>query len=469
MRRTPFLFLAAVSLLLSCGHAAAATRPLYGGTLRIETRARIASLDPARLPADPGGLSLAEKLFFLVGDRLVRIDRRGRVRPSLATGWHASAGDRRWTFDLRPGVKFQDGKPLVARDVVAALVARHPHWSLRAADMQVSIRLPRPAPHLLLALALAENSILRMGQDGIVIGTGPFRVARFTPGRISLAANDGDWRGRPFLDGVEILMGRATREQWIDLELGRADVVEIPPDRVHRTRQSHVRVWSSEPDELVALVFDRSRPAAQDAAARQALANGVNRAALRDVLLQKQGTVARSILPAWLSGYAFLFAPPPTPASASAAGPAPAAAPALPSLTLAYDSSDPLLASFAARIAVDARAVGIRLQLEPQAPGAKAPADVRLVRQPIESLDPASALRRMVSALGLGDTVTVPGDANPEALYTTEQSIVSSHWVIPLVDVPELYGVSSSVMDWMPPEVTPAGGWRLAEVWKEPE
>jgi peptide/nickel transport system substrate-binding protein len=459
MRHTPFLFLAAVSL-VACASASAgaATRPRYGGTLRVETRARIASLDPADLPSDPGGIALAGKLLFLVGDRLVSIDQRGRVRPSLATRWQSARGDKEWTFDLREGVKFQDGAPLVGRDVVAALAAVHPDWRLSVTGMQVRIDLPQSAPDLPLDLALAENSILRAGQNGLATGTGRFRVTEFTPDHVTLAANADDWQGRPFLDGVEILMGRAPREQWIDLELGRADIVEIPPDQVHRATESHVTLWSSQPAEVVALVFDPARPAAENARARQAVAGGVNRAALRDVLLQKQGEVAQSLLPEWLTGYAFLFAPP---ARTSAAG-------ALPALTLAYDASDPVLTSFAGRISLDARTAGIQLKLQPQAAGAP-PADVRLVREPITSLDAAEALSRMVSALGLSRQVTLPASGLPEQLYAAEQGLVGSNWVIPLVDLPEIYGLSSRVEDWMPPAVGLAGGWGLEEVWKEPK
>lgn len=464
MRRIPFLFLAAVSL-LACGRAAAATRPRYGGTLRIETRASLSALDPAKLPTDPGGRALAEKLLFLVGNRLVRIERSGRVRPSLAVAWRAFRGGRIWTFNLRTGVKFQDGKPLLARDVAAALGALHPQWHVRAAGMRVTIRLPRPEPDLLLTLALAENSILRMGPSGLVVGTGPFRLTKLTPNRITLTANDGDWRGRPFLNAVDIRTGRALREQWIDLELGRADVIQIPPDRVHRATENDVHIWTSEPNELVALVFEQGQSAVQDAALRQALAGGVSRAALRNVLLQKQGQVARSILPGWLSGYAFLFSQPSPPAQPPAAAPSGG----WPKLSLAYDANDPLLASFAARISVDARAVGIQLDLKPQAPGTTASADVRLVRQPIESLVPAVALRQIVTALGLQQMVAVPPEGHPKKLFAAEQSLLSSHWAIPLVDLPEIYGLGSDVKDWMPPPVTLAGGWRLAEVWKEPD
>jgi peptide/nickel transport system substrate-binding protein len=461
MKRIPLLLLAAASLLVGW-RATAATRPLYGGTLLVETSAQLASLDPAKPPADPAGRALAEKLFFLVGDRLVRLDERGHPHPSLATAWKMGAKGRSWTFTLREGVKFQDGKPLAAEDVVESLAALHPDWHLGVRDARVEIGLPEPAPELPLQLALAENSILRAGENGILIGSGPFRLTEFTPARITLAANETDWRGRPFLNGVQILLGHAPREQWIDLELGRADVVEIAPDEVRRALQSQVRLWTSQPEEVVALAFEPGRAEAGDGRVRQALASGVNRAALRNVLLQKQGEVAQSILPQWLSGYAFLF-------PAAPAAPSTAPAGSWPPLMLSYDGSDALLTSFAGRIAVDARAAGLNVRLQPQGAGAAAPADVRLVRERIESLDPRTALERIVAAMGLSKQIAMPAGDSPAALYAAEQSLVSTHWVIPLVDLPEIYGLSPRVQDWMPPAVTSSGGWRLGEVWKEPK
>ncbi len=461
MKRIALLLLASVSL-VAAPRAAASTRPRYGGMLRVETSARVVSLDPSSPPVSPAARSLREKIFFLIADRLVRLDSRGRLLPQLSTSWRSAANARSWTFALRDGVHFSDGVPLVAGQVVAALSARHPDWRITAQAAAVRIVLPRSEPDLPLRLAQAENSILRSGPGGVPLGTGPFRVAQFTPSRIVLAANANGWRGRPFLDSVEILLNRPLREQWIDLELGRADLVEIEPSGVRRAIESNVRLWSSQPDELIAIVFQNSSAVARNFALRQALAASVNRTALRDVLLQKQGQVAVSLLPDWLSGYAFLF----TPASLAAR---PTGAPGLPPFLLAYDSSDPLLSSLAGRIAVDARAVGLRLNLAPQAPGAFSRADARLMRARIASVDRRVAFDRLLDSLGGAAPVKLPPSDSPDALYAAEQAVVSSDWVIPLVDLPEIYGLGKRVENWDPPAVSLAGGWNLQNVWKEPK
>lgn len=454
MMRTRFLFLAVISLVLSACLATAATRPRYGGTLTVETGARVASLDPSRLPADPASRSLAEKILFLAGDRLFRLDDRGVLHPSLSTRVVSVRRDRVWTFQLRDDVKFSDGRPLRAVDVVHSLGARHPDWHIAAFGDRVRITLPRPMRDLPLQLALAENSILRRDGNGLPIGTGPFHVADFSTSEITLAATENGWRPRPFLDGVKILMGRAPREQWIDFQLGRADLVELSPGQVRQAEAGHAHVWSSKPAEVVALVFRQGSSVAEDVRVRQALAAAVNRTALVDVLLQKQGETAELLLPQWLSGYAFLAPPPAT---------APAPAAALPPVTLSYDSSDSLLASFAARIAVDARAAGLTLHLAPAA------GDVQLVRERFGSLDPAQALKEMLASIGLSGKVAPSIVDEPTNLHDAEQSLVTSAWVIPLVELPEFYAVGARVEDWNPLAISLAGGWRLEDVWKEPE
>lgn len=463
MRPTLSPWLAAISLAIGAGVALGATRPHYGGNLLIETQAPLDSFVPARPPARPEQSGLAEKLEWLVGDRLVRVDGRDRAQPSLATGWQATNDNGSWTFQLRSGVRFQDGHPLAADDVVRALAPLHADWRLTVEGTAVRIDLARPMPDLLLELALPENSIVRLGANGVALGTGPFRVTEVSAGRISLAANEEGWRPPPFLDSVEILTGRAPRDQWVDFELGRADIVEITPDEVHRALQAGARLWSSEPVELVALVFQAGRPAAEDARVRQALAAAVNREPLRDVLLQKQGSIAESILPQWLSGYSFLFAPKTPRAAPQATGGS------LPTLSLNYDPADALLAGFAGRIAVDAQAAGVPVRLAPAAVGTAGAGDVRLVRVRIESLDPSRALAEMIAALGVGAEATMPAGDTPNELYALEQSLLASDRVIPLVDLPETYVIGSNVNDWQPSAVILAGGWRLEDVWKGPE
>src|SRR5262245_689775 len=101
----PFTFacLATASLCTSFAVLEAA-RPQYGGTLRIETRAAIRTLDPAATIADRDEAALAARLRPLVFETLVQVDPAGSLQPVLALSWDSDPDGRRWRFRLRPGV-----------------------------------------------------------------------------------------------------------------------------------------------------------------------------------------------------------------------------------------------------------------------------------------------------------------------------------------------------------------------------
>ena len=218
----------------------------------------------------------------------------------------------------------------------------------------------------------------------------------------------------------------------------------------------------------MALVFERGRPAAEDALVREALARSIDRAAIYNVLLQRQGEVAGGLLPQWLSGYAFLFATAPDLERArklwSQISPAPRP------LVLGYDLTDPLARAVAERIAVDAREAGITLQVSWQAsPSQGGPPrrlDGRLVRRRIQSAAPGEALTQLADSFALGEPLRLRHSATPEELFAAERAIVESFRVIPLFQLPEIYGLSPRVKNW---SGTRWGGWRLDDVWLDVE
>jgi hypothetical protein len=278
-----------------------------------------------------------------------------------------------------------------------------------------------------------------------------FSITRWEGGRSAVYAADSNAPGgRPFLDGVEIQMARPLREQAIDLELGKADLVELGPNELRRTSAGR-RVWRSAPVRLLALVFG---PDVADPRVREALALSVDRAAIHSVLLQRQGEVAGGLLPQWISGYAFLFSTTPDPARArSLAGALP---PPLRALKLSYQ--DPAWRGVADRIAVNARDAGLTVAAAPANPAA----DVRLVEVRITSAEPWGALAALAASLALPEP---PHAGSAEALFAAERSLLADFRVIPLLHLPYVYGVSARVRGG--PGITPLGEWRFEKLWLE--
>ncbi|MCR9222218.1 MAG: ABC transporter substrate-binding protein [Alphaproteobacteria bacterium] len=72
---------------------------------------------------DPGkvGNAFQSVMQYTVGAMLTEVDSDGAVQPKLAESWESSADATRWTFDLRRGVSFHDGRAVTADDVIASL------------------------------------------------------------------------------------------------------------------------------------------------------------------------------------------------------------------------------------------------------------------------------------------------------------------------------------------------------------
>lgn len=304
--------------------------------------------------------------------------------------------------------------------------------------------------------------------DGTYRGAGPFHVTAFEAGKRAALSATEDYRlGRPFVDSIEITMGRAARERIVDLELNKTDFAEIPAEDARRAAERGVRVSRSKPDELLALVFlggtepKRTRPV--DARVRQAIALSIDRVAIVNFILQKEGEPAGGLLPQWSSGTAFLFS---TSADAVHAKELSAQIVPAPKIVLGYDFGDSLEQAVAERIAVNAREAGIKLTAQAVRPAVENGADARLVRLRMQSTRPSLALEDFMDALGAMAKIqatALPEPASPEDIYNRERAIVSSYRVVPLVWLPRVYGLSARVRDWTPPGADEF--WPLVDVW----
>ena len=303
-----------------------------------------------------------------------------------------------------------------------------------------------------LRVEVREPATAEAPQSGITLAqlNGPFTITQWTPGSGAVyAADENAPGGRPYLDGVEIRMGRPLAEQSIALQLGKTDLVELDPNELRRTPAER-RTWSSAPVRLLVLVFG---PRIEDARVREALALSVDRSAIHSVLLQRQGEISGALLPQWLTGYAFLFSTAQEASRArtllSAVSPA--------ARTLSFAVPDPANRRIADRIALDARDVGLTLTR-----AAAANPDVRLLEIRIASAEPGSALAIAAAQLGLPEP---PRADSPEAWYAAERTLLDGFRVVPLFHLPEVYGAGPRVKGG--PGITPLGEWRFENLWLE--
>lgn len=175
-------------------------------------------------PLDPMLASLRSECHILkhVCDTLVSYnEEKNSFEPRLSFHWeHNEEGDQ-WTFYIRKGVKFHDGKRLTAEDIQFTFIRflsfeQNPYrWMLEDLEEAVivneqSIMLKLKRPNFLLLHILSDEHLSVVSKDEqkevyaeTLIGTGPFKLVRNDGSMLIMEANDHYFRERPFLDAVE--------------------------------------------------------------------------------------------------------------------------------------------------------------------------------------------------------------------------------------------------------------------------
>lgn len=410
--------------------AEARTRPHYGGTIHVEIAG-----DPWERPS-----GVARRLVY---DGLTEFDSGGALRPALALAWEQDNNFHRWQFRLRQGVRFHDGTLLSSAAVVASLNAScrtNCPWNLvKAVGPLVIFTGDSPMPNLPSLLASDQFLIALIatadGKTSGAIGTGPFQVTGFNNGVLAFAANENCWSGRPFADSVEVRVHRAVRDQWLDLSLGHADIVEIPTEQFRQAQQQHLSVHASSPVTLLALQVNDSGALA-NVKLRAAIRAAVDRSALYNVIFQKQGEITAGILPQSMTGYSFLFPPDRDLNKAHELRGGLAAG----TLTLSAEG-DGALQLAAQRIALNLREAGFNVQM---APAGVQHADLVLRKLSIAGDDPTAALERVLWDIGDPAPVT---EQSPAALYKRERSILDDRKIVPLLDLPLAFATGPRLRD----------------------
>ena len=297
-----------------------ATVPL----LRIGAAAAVTSADPLFYNYTPN-INLAAHVF----ERLVDRDPQARPRPGLAVSWDMVTPTE-WEFRLRPGVLWHDGSPFTADDV-AFTIARVPNvpnspgsyaafvrsiTAVRVVD-PLTLRLETRRPNPLLPRELGSIAIVsrHVGEGAstadynggrAAIGTGPYRLASFSPNEgAELVRNDAYWGGRAPWARVTYRTVPNDAARVAALLSGDVDVIDqVPPADVARLGQDQRVVVSSiasfrsiylaldfshEGDAPFVTAIDGTalgRNPLRDLRVRRALSLAIGRAALTDRVME---------------------------------------------------------------------------------------------------------------------------------------------------------------------------------------
>ena len=208
------------SAMTMADHAMAAT-PNKGGTLKLGRRhgSTTDSLDPGTY--ENGFMT---QTGYTYGNHLTEVGPDGKLRPELAESIEASDDATMWTFKLRPGVEFHNGKSLTGEDVVASFNHHRGEDSKSAAkgllsavtDIKAdgnSVTFTLNAPNADFPYIVSDYHIVILpSADGKVdatagIGTGPYIIENFEPGVRLLAKRNPNYfkADSAFADSIEMI------------------------------------------------------------------------------------------------------------------------------------------------------------------------------------------------------------------------------------------------------------------------
>jgi peptide/nickel transport system substrate-binding protein len=273
---------------------------------------------PANLDPRVGTDGQSEHIDELLFDGLVAHDASFHFTPALAERWE-QPNPLTLIFHLRDGVRFHDGRPLTARDVVWTINSMQTGAviSPKAASYASVGSVEAPDVHtVIFHLKQADNFLLTnlsTGAIGIVpegsgrefwrhpVGTGPFRfVSQQIDQDVVIERNPLSWATVPKLERVRFAVVPDAITQSLELEKGSGDVAvnSLPMDALPVLAQRpNLQIEDSAGTQIQYLAFNLRDPLLSDARVRQAIACAIDRNLIIQTLLLGHAQPALSLLP----------------------------------------------------------------------------------------------------------------------------------------------------------------------------
>ena len=291
------------------------------------------SLDPALSTDVPTGRAVG-----YVFDGLVRFTPDARLEPALAERWEVAPGGTRYTFHLRRGVRFHDGTPLVARQVVRSFhrvldpAARGGRgWPLFpidgarefAAGGARTIRGLSAPDDSTLVVTLTEPlaifpKLLAMPVTAVVpdstpadfgehpVGTGPWKLVEWRhDDYLRFAANTSYWGGAPRSDSLIARIVPEPSTAVAEFESGNVDVLYIPEAETRaweQTDEKSALLQSAPALRLWYVAINTTRGPLADVRVRQAVNHAIDAAQILEQLIGGRGRLAAGVIPPSLEG-----------------------------------------------------------------------------------------------------------------------------------------------------------------------
>lgn len=249
-------------------------------------------------------------------DTLVTLSPEYQVMPGLATKWELRPPNT-YRFTLRSGVKFHDGTPFTAKDVVWSMqriakqgggtVGVDATSAVAVDDLTVDITPKRQNLRALQQLVHPTWSIAKADSDaGKPMGTGPFKLVEYLKGeRIVVAANDDYWGTKPTLRRITFRFIPDANTRVLALQAGEVQISDIPKESA-KTITGDFSVSRSKVGAYEA-IYVKIRPKqgydlGQDKAIRESIAYAIDKKQVVDSVWQGNAEVIQTMIPPAILG-----------------------------------------------------------------------------------------------------------------------------------------------------------------------
>ena len=323
MRMSAAVLAAGISVFAMTARAEEGT-PEKGGTV-------IAALNSTTIPTLNTQLTSSVPALFAAdvwADGLMTYDREGNRLPRLATSWEASEDGKTYTFKLRDGVKWSDGQPFTADDVVFTLKAfgKFNTYLTKLVPLVEEASAPDATTFLLklkqpltATLDLFDKEVFPLmpkhiydGQDVAThpanlapVGLGPFKFDSWQSGQsITFVRNENYWdQGKPYLDSVIFALIPNPQQRLNAIINGEVNWFRPEVSQVKATQDAAgkgtfkvVQIVNNAPETAV-VDLNLTREPLNNVKVRQALFHAIDRDRIAQDVYQGLASPARNAIP----------------------------------------------------------------------------------------------------------------------------------------------------------------------------
>jgi len=283
-------------------------REIPANFLVIGIEANPSQLDP-RYATDANGVRIGNLIY----NSLLRTDAHMRLQPELARSWRR-IDKQTYQFDLRPNVKFHDGRPLTAADVKYTFesILDPANRSPKRALLKPLATIELAGPHRLrFHLRAPHAPFVEQFTLGIVPqgsppdsrpppGSGPFMLKSIESGeKITLKANPRYWEHPPALGGVVFKIVPDAMVRALEFKQGAVDFMQndLEPDMLPWLKSiADAQVSAHQGTTFQYLGINLTHPILRQLKVRQALAHAIDRESIIHHLLRDAAVAANGLI-----------------------------------------------------------------------------------------------------------------------------------------------------------------------------